>query len=144
MEGVLSEETDSQTIRVNFESVVVQGGEILGIFYLKVSSKKFFSKWSERFFMLRKNKLIILKRRSDGRPKYETAKYLKLDKCNLSGISMEDDKIIFEINYKNKRIYKFGTRYMDVFTSIYGALEKRIYYTKNLLSEDLLDDDLPH
>tara|TARA_B100000925_G_scaffold175372_1_gene132182 strand:+ start:249 stop:683 length:435 start_codon:yes stop_codon:yes gene_type:complete len=144
MEGVLSEETDSQTIRVNFESVVVQGGEILGIFYLKVRSKKFFSKWSERFFMLRKNKLIILKRRSDGRPKYETAKYLKLDKCNLSGISMEDDKIIFEINYKNKRIYKFGTRNMDVFTSIYGALEKRIYYTKNLLSEDLLDDDLPH
>ena len=144
MEGVLSEETDSQTIRVNFESVVVQGPEILGIFYLKVRSKKFFSKWSERFFMLRKSKLIILKRRYDGRPKYETAKYLKLDKCNLSGISMEDDKIIFEINYKNKRIYKFGTRHMDVFTSIYGALEKRIYYTKNLLSEDLLDDDLPH
>ena len=59
MEGVLSEETDSQTIRVNFESVVVQGPEILGIFYLKVRSKKFFSKWSERFFMLRKSKLII-------------------------------------------------------------------------------------
>ena len=59
MEGVLSEETDSQTIRVNFDSVVEQGSELLGIFYLRVSSKKFFSKWSERFFMLRRNKLII-------------------------------------------------------------------------------------
>ena len=58
MEGVLSEETDSQTIRVNFENVVEQNGEMLGIFYLRVRSKKFFSKWSERFFMLRRNKLI--------------------------------------------------------------------------------------
>ena len=40
MEGVLSEETDSQTIRVNFDNVVEQDGEILGIFYLKVSTKK--------------------------------------------------------------------------------------------------------
>ena len=75
MEGVLSEETDSQTIRVNFENVVRQGEELLGIFYLRVRSKKFFSKWSERFFMLRKSKLIILKRSSDGRPVYETAKF---------------------------------------------------------------------
>ena len=144
MEGVLSEETDSQTIRVNFENVVVQGGELLGIFYLRVRSKKFFSKWSERFFMLRKNKLIILKRSSDGRPVYETAKFLKLGKCNLSGVTMKDDKIKFEINYKNKRVYKFGTRYMDVFKIVYSALEKRIYNTKNLLSEDLLEDELPH
>ena len=43
MEGVLSEETDSQTIRVNFENVVEQNGEMLGIFYLRVRSKKFFS-----------------------------------------------------------------------------------------------------
>ena len=64
MEGVLSEETDSQTIRVKFDSVVEQDSEILGIFYLKVSSKKIFSKWSERFFMLRRNKLIILKRKN--------------------------------------------------------------------------------
>ena len=62
MEGVLSEETDSQTIRVNFENVVEQNGEILGIFYLRVISKKFFSKWSE-FFYVRRNKLIILKRK---------------------------------------------------------------------------------
>ena len=141
MEGVLSEETDSQTIRVNFDSVVEQDSEILGIFYLKSAFKKIFSKWSERFFMLRKSKLIILKRRSDGRPKYETAKFIKLDKCNLSGISMEDDKIIFKIYYKNKRIYKFGTKYMDVFTSIYSALDRRIYNTKNLLSEDNLDEN---
>ena len=143
MEGVLSEETDSQTIRVNFNNVVEQDGEILGIFYLKVTSKKFFTKWSERFFMLRKSKLIILKRKSDGRPKYETAKFLKLDKCNLSGVTMEDDKIMFKINYKNKRIYKFGTSHMDVFTRIYSALDRRIYNTKNLLSEDNLDDE-PH
>ena len=143
MEGVLSEETDSQTIRVNFENVVEQNGEILGIFYLRVRSKKFFSKWSERFFMLRRNKLINLKRKSDGRPQYETAKYIKLDKCNLSGVTMENDKIIFKIYYKNKRTYKFGTKYMDVFTKIYSALDRRIYNTKNLLSEDNLDD-LPH
>ena len=42
MEGVLSEETDSQTIRVNFENVVEQNGEMLGIFYLRVRSKIFF------------------------------------------------------------------------------------------------------
>lgn len=143
MEGVLSEETDSQTIRVNFENVVEQNGEILGIFYLRVRSKKFFSKWSERFFMLRRNKLIILKRKSDGRPKYETAKYIKLDKCNLSGVTMENDKIIFKIYYKNKRVYKFGTKYMEVFNKVYSALDRRIYNTKNLLSEDNLDD-LPH
>ena len=140
MEGVLSEETDSQTIRVNFNNVVEQDGEMLGILYLKVRSKKFFTKWSERFFMLRRSKLIILKRKSDGRPKYETAKFLKLDKCSLSGVTMEDDKIMFKINYKNKRIYKFGTSHMDVFTSIYSALDRRIYNTKNLLSEDLLDE----
>ena len=140
MEGVLSEETDSQTIRVNFNNVVEQDGEMLGILYLKVRSKKFFTKWSERFFMLRRSKLIILKRKSDGRPKYETAKFLKLDKCSLSGVTMEDDKIMFKINYKNKRIYKFGTSHMDVFTSIYCALDRRIYNTKNLLSEDLLDE----
>lgn len=143
MEGVLSEETDSQTIRVNFENVVEQNGEILGIFYLRVRSKKFFSKWSERFFMLRRSKLIILKRKSDGRPKYETAKYIKLDKCNLSGVTMENDKIIFKIYYKNKRVYKFGTKYMEVFNKVYSALDRRIYNTKNLLSEDNLDD-LPH
>lgn len=143
MEGVLSEETDSQTIRVKFDSVVEQDSEILGIFYLKVSSKKFFSKWSERFFMLRRNKLILLKRTSNGRPKYETAKFLKLDKCNLSGVTMEDDKIIFQIYYKNKRIYKIGIKHMDVFTNIYSALDRRIYNTKNLLSEDNLDNE-PH
>ena len=140
MEGVLSEETDSQTIRVNFNNVVEQDGEMLGIFHLKVRSKKFFTKWSERFFMLRRSKLILLKRKSDGRPKYETAKFLKLDKCSLSGVTMEDDKIMFKINYKNKRIYKFGTSHMDVFTSVYSALDRRIYNTKNLLSEDLLDE----
>ena len=143
MEGVLSEETDSQTIRVNFENVVEQNGEMLGIFYLRVRSKKFFSKWSERFFMLRRNKLIILKRKSDGRPKYETAKFLKLDRCTLSGVTMENDKIIFNVYYKNKRTYKFGTQYMDVFTKFYSTLNKRIYNTKNLLSEDLLDYGLP-
>ena len=144
MEGVLSEDTDSQTIRVNFENVVEQNGEMLGIFYLRVRSKKFFSKWSERFFMLRRNKLIILKRKNNGRPKYETAKYIKLDKCNLSGVTMENDKIMFKIYYKNKRVYKFGTKHMDVFTKVYSALDRRIYNTKNLLSEDLLEDELPH
>ena len=143
MEGVLSEETDSQTIRVKFENVVEQNGEMLGIFYLRVKSKKFFSKWSERFFMLRRNKLIILKRKNDGRPKYETAKFLKLEKCNLSGVTMENDKIMFKIYYKNKRVYKFGTKHMDVFTKVYSALDRRIYNTKNLLSEDLLDYGLP-
>ena len=97
MEGVLSRETDSQTITVNFNNVVEQDGEILGIFYLKVTSKKFFSKWSERFFMLRRNKLIILKRKNNGRPRYSTSKFLKLEKCELSGISMEEDKIIFNV-----------------------------------------------
>ena len=143
MEGVLSEETDSQTIRVNFDSVVEQGSELLGIFYLRVSSKKFFSKWSERFFMLRRNKLIIIKRKENGRPKYETAKFIKLEECELSGITMENDKIIFNIYYKNKRNYKFGTKNMDVFNKLYSALERRIYNTKNLLSEDNLDDE-PH
>ena len=141
MDGVLSEETDSQTIRVNFNSVVEQDSEMLGIFYQRVSSKKFFSKWSERFFMLSRNKLIILKRKNNGRPIYETAKFLKLGKCELSGISMENDKIIFNVYYKNKRTYKFGTEHMDVFTKIYSALDRRIYNTKNLLSEDNLDDN---
>uniref|UniRef100_A0A6C0KET8 PH domain-containing protein n=1 Tax=viral metagenome TaxID=1070528 RepID=A0A6C0KET8_9ZZZZ len=140
MEGVLSRETDSQTITVNFNNVVEQDGEILGIFYLKVTSKKFFSKWSERFFMLRKNKLIILKRKNNGRPRYSTSKFLKLEKCELSGISMEEDKIIFNVYYKDKRVYKFGTKSMDVFTQLYSTLDRRIYNTKNLLSEDLLDE----
>ena len=143
MEGVLSEETDSQTIRVNFDSIVEQDAELLGIFYQRVSSKKFFSKWSDRFFMLRRNKLIIIKRKDNGRPKYSTAKFIKLENCTLSGVSMEDDKIIFKIYYKNKRVYKFGTKYMDVFTKIYSALDRRIYNTKNLLSEDNLDEN-PH
>ena len=133
MEGVLSEETDSQTIRVNFDSVVEQGSELLGIFYLRVSSKKFFSKWSERFFMLRRNKLIIIKRKENGRPKYETAKFIKLEECELSGITMENDKIIFNIYYKNKRNYKFGTKNMDVFNKLYSALERRIYNTKKFI-----------
>ena len=131
MEGVLSDETDSQTIRVKYDSVVEQGDEILGIFYLRVSSKKFFSKWSERFFILRRNKLIIIKRKNDGRPKYRTAKFIKLDKCELSGITMENDQIIFNIYYKNKRYYKFGTKNMAVFSKLYSALEIRIYNTKN-------------
>jgi hypothetical protein len=143
MEGVLSDETDSQTIRVKYDSVVEQGDEILGIFYLRVSSKKFFSKWSERFFILRRNKLIIIKRKNDGRPKYRTAKFIKLDKCELSGITMENDQIIFNIYYKNKRYYKFGTKNMAVFSKLYSALEIRIYNTKNLLSEDNLDEE-PH
>lgn len=143
MEGVLSDETDSQTIRVKYDSVVEQGDEILGIFYLRVSSKKFFSKWSERFFMLRRNKLIIIKRKNDGRPKYRTVKFIKLDKCELSGITMENDQIIFNIYYKNKRYYKFGTKNMAVFSKLYSALEIRIYNTKNLLSEDNLDEE-PH
>ena len=143
MEGVLSRETDSQTITVNFNNVVEQDGEILGIFYLKVTSKKFFSKWSERFFMLRRNKLIILKRKNNGRPRYSTSKFLKLEKCELSGISMEEDKIIFNVYYKDKRVYKFGTKSMDVFTQLYSALDRRIYNTNNLLSEDLLDAELP-
>ena len=143
MEGVLSRETDSQTITVNFNNVVEQDGEILGIFYLKVTSKKFFSKWSERFFMLRRNKLIILKRKNNGRPRYSTSKFLKLEKCELSGISMEEDEIIFNVYYKDKRVYKFGTKSMDVFTQLYSALDRRIYNTKNLLSEDLLDAELP-
>ena len=29
---------------------------------------------------------------------------------------------------------------MDVFTKLYGALDRRIYNTKNLLSEDLLGE----
>ena len=140
MERVLDEELDSQKIRVDFNSIVEYGAELLGIFYLKVSSKKFFSKWSGRFFMLRRNKLIILKRDNDGSPRYETAKFIKLENCELSGISMENDKIIFNIYYKNKRTYKFGTRHMNVFTKLYGALDRRIYNTKNLLSEDLLDE----
>ena len=53
---------------------------------------------------------------------------------------MEDDKIIFQIYYKNKRIYKIGIKHMDVFTNIYSALDRRIYNTKNLLSEDNLDN----
>ena len=93
--------------------------------------------------MLRRNKLILLKRTSDGRPKYETAKFLKLDKCNLSGVTMEDDKIIFQIYYKNKRIYIIGIKHMDVFTNIYRALDRRKKNTKNLLSEDNLDNE-PH
>lgn len=140
MERVLDEELDSQKIRVDFNSIAEHNAELLGIFYLKVSSKKFFSKWSERFFMLRRNKLIILKRDNHGSPRYETAKFIKLENCELSGISMENDKIIFNIYYKNKRTYKFGTGYMDVFTKLYGALDRRIYNTKNLLSEDLLDE----
>ena len=143
MERVLDEELDSHKIRVDFNSIVDHDAELLGIFYLKVSSKKFFSKWSQRFFMLRRNKLIILKRDNDGSPRYETAKFIKLENCELSGISMENDKIIFNIYYKNKRTYKFGTKHMDVFTKLYGALDRRIYNTKNLLSEDLLDGELP-
>mgnify|MGYP001188312123 FL=1 len=143
MERVLDEELDSHKIRVDFNSIVDHDAELLGIFYLKVSSKKFFSKWSQRFFMLRRNKLIILKRDNDGSPRYETAKFIKLENCELSGISMENDKIIFNIYYKNKRTYKFGTKYMNVFTKLYGALDRRIYNTKNLLSEDLLDGELP-
>ena len=88
--------------------------------------------------MLRRNKLIIIKRKENGRPKYETAKFIKLEECELSGITMENDKIIFNIYYKNKRNYKFGTKNMDVFNKLYSALERRIYNTKNLLSEDLL------
>ena len=42
---------------------------------------------------------------------------------------------------KNNRTYKFGTKYMDVFTKIYSALDRRIYNTKNLLSEDNLDNN---
>ena len=78
MEDEIEGDMDSQTIRVEFSSIVEHDTELLGIFYLKVSSKKFFSKWSERFFMLRRNKLIILKRKNNGRPRYETAKFLKL------------------------------------------------------------------
>ena len=82
--------------------------------------------------MLRRNKLIILKRKNNGRPRYSTSKFLKLEKCELSGISMEEDKIIFNVYYKDKRVYKFGTKSMDVFTQLYSAL-----------SEDLLDAELP-
>ena len=85
--------------------------------------------------------IIILKRKNNGRPRYSTSKFLKLEKCELSGISMEEDKIIFNVYYKDKRVYKFGTTYMDVFTKIYTALDRRIYNTKNLLSEDNLDDN---
>ena len=38
---------------------------------------------------------------------------------------------------------KFGTKNMDVFNKLYSALERRIYNTKNLLSEDNLDNE-PH
>jgi len=144
MEGVLISETGSQSIRVNFNDIVQIDSEILGMFYLRVTSKKFFSKWSERFFMLRRNKLIIVKRKSNGRPKYRTIKFLKLDKCELSGITKINDKMVFEIYYKNKRKYVFGTKSMDVFTKLYNLLETRIYNTKNLLSEDRLDEELSH
>ena len=144
MEDEIEGDRDSQTIRVEFSSIVEHDTELLGIFYLKVSSKKFFSKWSERFFMLRRNKLIILKRKNNGRPRYETAKFLKLGECELSGISMENDKIIFNLYYKNKRTYKFGTKYMNVFTKLYGTLDKRIYNTKNLLSEEVFDLEEPN
>ena len=43
MERVLDEELDSQKIRVDFNRIVEYDAELLGIFYLKVSSKKFFS-----------------------------------------------------------------------------------------------------
>ena len=144
MEGVLISETGSQSIRVNFNDIVQIDSEILGMFYLRVTSKKFFSKWSERFFMLRRNKLIIVKRKSNGRPKYRIIKFLKLDKCELSGITKINDKMVFEIYYKNKRKYVFGTKSMDVFTKLYNLLETRIYNTKNLLSEDRLDEELSH
>jgi hypothetical protein len=144
MVGVLISEGDSQTIRVNFNEIVEHDGEILGMIYLKVTSKKFFSKWSDRFFMLRRSKLIIVKRKSNGKPKYVTTKSLKFDKCELSGITKIKDKMVFTLYYKNKRKYVFGTKSMDVFTKVYSALETRIFNTKNLLSLDKLDEELPH
>ena len=33
---------------------------------------------------------------------------------------------------------------MDVFTKLYGTLDKRIYNTKNLLSEEVLDLEEPN
>ena len=40
--------------------------------------------------------------------------------------------------------YKYGTKYMDLFTKVYSTLDRRIYNTKNLISEDDLDNNLPH
>mgnify|MGYP005688265183 CR=1 FL=1 len=49
MEDEIEGDMDSQTIRVEFSSIVEHDAELLGIFYLKVSSKKFFSKLQSSF-----------------------------------------------------------------------------------------------
>ena len=103
-----TELTDSDIYSLRRNEITVLNGCVIGIIYIKVTSMKFKYKWSKRYIIVSKNKIFIYKPKT----KKKNRKSVLLKKLKITGITMEGDKIIFEIkNISNNKIkYRIGSK----------------------------------
>ena len=104
---ILTKYTDSNVYSLKKNEITLLKDSIIGVIYIKVSSMKISYKWSKRYLYASKNGLLIYKPKTDKKAR----KYFLLKKLKLSGISMEDNKLKFEIKRRknNKILYKIGS-----------------------------------
>ena len=131
MDNSFIDVANSHIYQLNKNEITMYNGAIIGIIYVKVSSKKFFSKWSKRYFVLTHNILNLRK------PKKHYDKCFLLDDFKLSGITSENRKIIFSIKnkYDNKILFKFGSVNQTGILEFYDYLCRSL---KRIEDKDLL------
>ena len=119
-----TELTDSDIYSLRRNEITVLNGCVIGIIYIKVTSMKFKYKWSKRYIIIYKNKILIYKPKT----KNENKKSVLLKKLKITGITMEDDKITFEIkNISNNRTkYRIGSKNHFGILNLYNYLDMAI------------------
>jgi len=126
MERVTFNECDN-VIYLNDDDIFMDRMNAYGIFYLKVSNKKFWTKWSKRVFILTPIGLRFWKHKKEKRTK---SKYIKF----YSNISISGLENVIEngVNYLTFQIihqqnfYTFKSYNIDFFSSLYKMIDSRI------------------
>jgi hypothetical protein len=105
-----------------------------GIFYLKVSTKKFWKKWSRRMFFISKKGMKFWKSKGEKRKKCEIINFSSSN-IFLSGLENVIGnnhkcyltfKIILNLNMYKQKVYIFKSTNIKMFNELYKLLDKHI------------------
>jgi hypothetical protein len=123
---------NDDVIYLNDDDIFMDGINAYGIFYLKVSSKKFWSKWSRRVFIFTHRGIRFWKQKEEKRKK---SKYINFfSNVSISGLENVVENgvnyLTFQIiHYKNRyiqKVYTLKSYNINSFSSFYKMIDSRI------------------
>lgn len=101
-------------IYLDTDEIIINGNVVYGNFYKKVTSKKIFNKWSNRYFLIKNKQMYIWKRRKNKICKKE--KIIIDNHSYLSGLK-------HIVNGNNSTYFIFKYTYFDV-----SMKQKTLYF----------------